>query len=152
MEGKLLNRKLGFLIISVFLSMTLLVGCSTASSNKDTVNKEPKTETATTSNTPSKSEPQTASPQPSSTPEVKNYEVKIIDFAYNPAELTIEAGSTVTFTNFDVVKHTVTAEDNSFDSGLFGKDKTFEKTFESAGTYNIYCIPHPYMKLTIIVK
>ena len=36
----------------------------------------------------------------------------------------------------------MTADDTSFDSGLFGSGKTFSHTFTIPGTYPYYCIPH----------
>jgi plastocyanin len=134
-----MNRKVGFWIISIVLLATVLAGCSSAPSGKS--------QTTTDS---------TAASKPSSTasekPAAQEYEIKISDFSYQPGTLTIEAGSKVTFTNLDPVKHTVTAKDNSFDSGLLGQGETFSMTFTKPGTYQIYCIPHPYMILTIEVK
>lgn len=43
--------------------------------------------------------------------------VAIRDFAYKPADLTIQAGESVRFENDDDVAHTITANDASFDSG-----------------------------------
>jgi plastocyanin len=83
---------------------------------------------------------------------VKNYNVSIKEFAFSPAALTVEAGSTVTFTNNDGVEHTVTAKDKSFDSGLIKKGETATITFSKAGEYAIYCKPHTFMTAKIIVK
>ena len=68
--------------------------------------------------------------------------VAIVNVAYEPRELTTVAGTTVTWINQDPVQHTVTADDGDFDSGLFGLDEIFSRTFENAGTYAYYCIPH----------
>jgi predicted lipoprotein with Yx(FWY)xxD motif/plastocyanin len=78
--------------------------------------------------------------------------VNITDFAYDPETLTISQGTTVTFTNMDDVEHTVTAKDGTFDSGMLKKGKTYTHTFDQAGTYTIYCKPHPFMTMTITVK
>lgn len=80
--------------------------------------------------------------------------VAITDFAYSPATITVKAGTAVTWTNQDSVMHTVTTEDGapvSFDSGNFGQGETYSFTFEEPGTYDYYCIPHPYMKGTVVV-
>ena len=63
-------------------------------------------------------------------------------FAYQPMDLTVAAGTTVTWTNNDPVAHTVTWDDMSVDSGLFGQGETFSYTFTTPGTYGYYCIPH----------
>ena len=72
-------------------------------------------------------------------------EVSISNFAFAPADLEVKVGTTVTWTNLDSVEHTVTANDGAFDSGLFGKDAAFSYTFQEAGSFPYYCIPHPNM-------
>jgi plastocyanin len=79
-------------------------------------------------------------------------EVVISNFAYAPASLTVKAGTTVTFTNQDSIRHTITSDDGVFDSGLLGKGETFTYTFDKVGIFPYHCTPHPYMKGTIIVE
>ena len=61
---------------------------------------------------------------------------------FEPRTITVKAGTTVTWTNFDAFEHTVTADDNSFQSDLFGQGETFSHTFSTPGTYRYYCVPH----------
>jgi plastocyanin len=68
--------------------------------------------------------------------------VSAVDFAFQPATITITAGDTIVWTNTGAVAHTVTASDGSFDSGLFGPGQTYSRTFTTAGTIPYYCIPH----------
>ncbi|MBV9543798.1 MAG: cupredoxin domain-containing protein [Chloroflexi bacterium] len=68
--------------------------------------------------------------------------VTVANFAYEPQTLTVTPGTTVTWTNTDTVQHTVTWDDRSVDSGLFGLDQTFSYTFTQPGTYGYFCIPH----------
>jgi len=82
----------------------------------------------------------------------KKYAVSISEFAFKPDKLTIEAGSTVTFTNLDDVDHTVSSKDGSFNSESLGKNDTFTMTFTEAGEYEFYCKPHNFMTGKIIVK
>jgi amicyanin len=79
-------------------------------------------------------------------------EVIIQNYAYVPAALTVKTGTKVTWTNKDTVKHTVTTDKPFFDSGLFGKDQSYSFTFNDNGTYEYYCIPHPYMTGKVIVE
>ena len=79
-------------------------------------------------------------------------EVEIEDFAYAPVTITIKVGTTVTWTNKDSVRHTVTSDTGLFDSGLFGKGESFSYTFTETGTFTYFCTPHPYMKGTVIVE
>ena len=78
--------------------------------------------------------------------------VAIEEFTFKPADLEIEAGTTVTFTNKDEFAHTATAKDKSFDSGNLDKDGTFEHTFEEAGTFEYLCAIHNSMTGTITVS
>lgn len=89
--------------------------------------------------------------------------VMIENFAYNPADITVPVGTTVTWTNQDAVGHTVTEGDpNSpkaaslrvFDSSgealtgkvaLIGPGQSWSYIFTTPGTYEYYCIVHPYM-------
>ncbi|MFC1933326.1 hypothetical protein ACFLXU_06885 [Chloroflexota bacterium] len=53
--------------------------------------------------------------------------------------------------NIDSVDHTVTARDNSFDSGSISPNETFEHAFAQPGEFEYYCKIHPSMvgKITI---
>jgi plastocyanin len=77
--------------------------------------------------------------------------VLIEDFSYKPASITVKIGTTVTWVQKDSVRHTVTSNDGIFDSGLISKEFSWNYTFNEVGTYNYYCIPHPYMKGTVEV-
>lgn len=65
-----------------------------------------------------------------------------------PDTLTVKVGATVTWVNQDSYVHTVTSgtspSDRSglFDSGNLNGGKTFSFTFDKAGTYDYFCIPH----------
>lgn len=78
--------------------------------------------------------------------------VEISGFQFQPKELRIPVGTKVIWKNNDSVKHTVTSNTGAFGSQLFGKDETFEFTFNQTGTFAYYCKPHPNMKATIIVE
>lgn len=77
--------------------------------------------------------------------------VEIKNFAFSPATITVPKGTTVTWVQNDGAPHTVTADDNSFDSGSLAKGQTFSYTFNKAGTFDYFCIFHPNMKAKIIV-
>jgi len=68
-----------------------------------------------------------------------------------PAEVTVNVGETVTWSNDDSAAHTVTSgtptggPDGTFDSSLFMADTTFSYTFDNAGEYNYFCMVHPWM-------
>jgi plastocyanin len=69
--------------------------------------------------------------------------VKIDNFSFGPANITIPAGTTVTWTNNDDVPHVVTSDDNKmFKSKALDTDDHFSFTFTKPGTYNYYCAIH----------
>ena len=73
--------------------------------------------------------------------------------AFKPAEITINAGDTVTWTNEDSVGHDVTGDDfKSGAAGGLGNGDTFEHTFDTAGTFDYVCTVHPGMEGTVKVE
>lgn len=65
-------------------------------------------------------------------------------YIFDPAELTFSVGETVTF---DLVSenefHTFTVTDLGINVAVNGGESgTLEFTFDTAGTYNLICIPH----------
>ena len=93
-------------------------------------------------------------PPPGETPglEFNPVAVAVENFAFSPATITIAVGTTVTWTNKDDVRHTVTSRTQLFDSGLLAKDSSFSYKFDQKGSYEYYCIPHPYMVGKVIVE
>lgn len=77
--------------------------------------------------------------------------VTIKDFSFQPATITVNVGDTVTWTNEDSAPHSATADDGSFDTGVFGKGQSRSHTFTKAGEFSYYCAPHPNMKATVKV-
>ena len=75
----------------------------------------------------------------------------IIDFGFQPASITVKAGSTVTWKNTGSVTHTVTAGDGSFDSGQVAAGSSFQHTFTTAGTFAYHCTIHSSMTGTVVV-
>lgn len=77
--------------------------------------------------------------------------VSIKNFAFDPKEITIAAGDTVTWTNMDAARHDVDLDDNGHSPSL-SKGETYSKTFDKPGTYDYDCDIHPNMKGRVIVK
>ncbi len=69
----------------------------------------------------------------------------IVGRAYQPAELTLEAGQTVTWTNHALTPHTVTAPGGEFDSGHITPGESFKVTFTTPGSFPYACTIHPSM-------
>ena len=70
---------------------------------------------------------------------------------FSPASLTINVGDTVEWTNADTAAHTVTGGSPAdgpsgvFDSSLIMGGASFENTFDEAGSYDYFCMVHPWM-------
>jgi predicted lipoprotein with Yx(FWY)xxD motif len=93
-----------------------------------------------------------AAEQPTA-PVAKTYAVSIENFQFSEAVLTVEVGSTVTWTNKDSDKHNAQAVDGSFALPLLTQGKSGSFTFTKAGEYDYFCLPHKeHMKAKIIVK
>jgi len=78
--------------------------------------------------------------------------VKIDNFTFSPAALTIHAGQTVRWTNHDDLPHNVVSEDKSFKSETLDTDENFSFTFSKPGTYTYYCSIHPRMTGKVVVQ
>jgi len=76
--------------------------------------------------------------------------ISIINFTFDPVTLSIKKGTTVTWTNNDLVSHQIKSD--SFNSDVLTKGKTFSFTFNDIGTYNYSCAIHPSMSGQIIVE
>jgi plastocyanin len=77
--------------------------------------------------------------------------VKIDNFAFAPATLTITVGTTVTWKNEDDSPHRIGDKDGTFKSAALDTDDSFSHTF-ATGEYPYICTIHPYMVGKIIVK
>jgi plastocyanin len=93
----------------------------------------------------------------------------IQNFVYSPAQITITAGTTVTWINKDTIGHTVTegkpdstkpASQRVFDSSHGGEGasavtiqpgQSWSFTFTTPGQYDYYCLPHSYMRGRVTV-
>ena len=105
------------------------------------------------------------STSPTSAPAASGDSVNIKLIAYKPAQLTVAAGTTVTWKQMDPGVHTVTSgtvtqdggtatihPDGGFDSGEIATGKTFTHKFDTPGTYTYFCRIHPAtMQATITV-
>jgi len=84
----------------------------------------------------------------------KNMIVSIKNFAFNPPNMTVAPGTTLTWVNNDQVPHTATATNPAgvFDSGTLQPGQSYSFTFNKPGTYAYHCAIHPYMTGTVTVS
>ena len=80
-------------------------------------------------------------------------QVRVQDFAFAPANIVVDVGTTVTWTNEDNIGHTVTSDEgDELDSPLFGEGETYSYTFTAPGEYRYHCTPHPNMQGLVTVR
>jgi len=78
--------------------------------------------------------------------------VKITDGSFEPADMSINVGTTVKWTNDGKKPHTVSSDKGDWGSEELANGQTFTATFTKAGTFEYHCKLHPDMKGKITVK
>ena len=79
-------------------------------------------------------------------------EVRIDNFSFGPPELTVAAGTTITWTNRDDIPHTVVSPDKVFKSKVLDTDEKFSFTFDTPGTFPYFGSIHPKMTGKVVVR
>jgi len=80
------------------------------------------------------------------------------DNCFVPSTVVITAGGTVTWENTDNAAHTSSSgtpaggPDGVFDSSLIMAGGSYSHTFDTAGTFDYFCMVHPWMQGTVIVE
>jgi plastocyanin len=82
----------------------------------------------------------------------KTATVSIKDYAFDPPNLTVAPGTTVTWVNNGQTSHTVTADNGAYDSGPKQPGQSYSHTYTESGTYAYHCEIHPSMKGTVTVR
>jgi plastocyanin len=96
--------------------------------------------------------PKAKQSQPVAIAQAGEAQVKIRNFKFEPANLTIALGKTVQFTNVDEEPHTATATDGAFDSKALDTDQTWRYRAMKPGVFPYICSVHPFMKGTVTVN
>ena len=74
-----------------------------------------------------------------------------IDQSFVPQFISMPIKSMVSWTNNDVIQHTVTSDEGLFDSGPLSPGDTFDNTFETPGEFGYHCAIHPFMTGVVTV-
>jgi plastocyanin len=88
---------------------------------------------------------------PATNARADDMEVHIDNFTFQPADLTVKTGTTVTWTNRDDIPHTIVSA-GKFRSKTLDTDDKFSFTFTAAGDYKYFCSLHPHMTGMIKVE
>jgi plastocyanin len=86
-----------------------------------------------------------AQPEPAATSapaEPAAVTVSMLDFEFDAAQITVPAGTTVTWTNDGAAPHSATAVDGSFDTALFDGGQSASIVFDAPGSFAYYCLLH----------
>jgi len=76
---------------------------------------------------------------------------KSMYYSPDPVVVVVGVNNTITWTNRDTVPHTVSSKDGLFDSGIIESGASWTFTFSNPGTFDYYCMLHPWMKGRVIV-
>lgn len=91
-------------------------------------------------------------PSPSAAETGTAHVIDIVDFRFEPDALTVAPGDHITWRNRDVVPHTATAGDKSWDSGNLNRDEEWSMIAPDGGVLDYICAYHPSMKGRITIS
>jgi plastocyanin len=78
--------------------------------------------------------------------------VKLSGLRFQPQSLTVHVGDRIQWLNDDLVPHTATAADKSFDSGDIAAGQSWTFVARKTGTVDYACRYHPMMSGRLIVQ
>ncbi len=78
--------------------------------------------------------------------------IEIANFKFAPPDLTVPAGTTVTWKNADDSPHRIADKNGAYASAALDTDDSYSHTFATPGVYGYICSIHPYMVGKIVVK
>lgn len=138
------------MITAIVVAVLVVLGAGSVA----LMNNDKETSKKTADSKPSSTVAENKSTEQSSTSTEDTNKVTYKDFEVVQKTIKVKKGTTVTWTNKDNAKHDVTPvnpTDEFKTSELFGKGETYTVTFNTVGSYDYFCSPHPYMKGTIEV-
>jgi|SRR5665647_479705 len=94
----------------------------------------------------------TTIPVSQTTPSVSGNTIRIKNFAFDPANITVKVGSTVRWENKDSVPHRIQFTDTNFSPFLLASSQSGSQKFDQAGVFDYVCSIHPDMHGTVIVE
>jgi len=89
---------------------------------------------------------------PQTTNSLSANKVSIKNFAFDPANITIKAGSIVRWVNGDTVPHRIQFEDKHISAFILAPSNSWSQKFNEPGVYPYICLIHPEMHGTVIVE
>ncbi len=77
--------------------------------------------------------------------------VEIRNFDFFPRELTVKAGTEITWVNRDGAPHDATGRNGDWATPMLSQGESAALTFDSPGAYEYFCTIHPNMKAVLTV-
>lgn len=74
------------------------------------------------------------------------------EHAFNPSQVRVKVGTTVTFVNSGRLTHTVRAQDGSWSTGTLKMAQSGYVTFAEPGTHTFHCADHPWAMGQVMVE
>ena len=78
--------------------------------------------------------------------------IEISSFRFQPPNVSVPVGATVTWVNRDEAPHDSEARDKTWETSLLQRDEESVVTFDELGTWEYYCTIHPYMTATLTIR
>src|SRR5437879_6233156 len=94
---------------------------------------------------PAPPKPSTSAAPPVLGQPVTTSSVEILNFRFNPDNIVIKAGTSITATNHGAFPHTWSDQGGAWDTGILQTGQSKTLTFNTPGVYHFYCKPHPWM-------
>ena len=127
------SHKLIALVFVAAFGGTVLAACGGGTSTSATSTAVPANGSATVRATEGQGDPRTA-------------------WTFDPAQISVRAGDSVTFVNAGNEAHTATADDGSFDAGTLNPGDSKSVKFDREGSFKFHCSLHPWMTGTVVVS
>jgi len=149
------SRPIPTLAVAAMLALAL-AACTDAASSPSSAASEASASVAASE--PASAAPSAEASATESEAAAEETRVRLDGFAFDTEELTITAGTEVTFLNADGAAHTVTegtdgvAVDDPIIDVELAANQAESFTFDEPGTYQITCLFHPSMNMTVIVE
>ena len=137
--------KNGLILLAITIILVCVCGCTQTAAPVQPV--------ATVTSPPQTTEMPTvtATPTLQKTPSVSENTIRIKNFAFDPASITVKVGSTVRWVNQDSVPHRILFADGA-DSTILAPSQSWSRKIDKAGTFDYSCTIHPTMQGTVIVE
>jgi len=137
--------KNGLILLAITIIFVCVCGCTQTAAPVQPV--------ATVTSPPQTTEMPTvtATPTLQKTPSVSENTIRIKNFAFDPANITMKVGSTVRWVNQDSVPHRILFADGA-DSTILAPSQSWSRKIDKAGTFDYSCTIHPTMQGTVIVE